>query len=183
MPDTENGEGPTKVSLEYMYLHERVGKYRDLRHNPSYLIMVEHKSGRCWAHQTPNKGINDGAHWVPRRIVQDLENSGMGRSCILFKTDQEPFIICVQKVVQEIKPEVVPINSPVGESACNGRVENTVRRIQKKMRTVRHQLEKGIGHTIDDQSPIMAWMAMWSAELISKYSLGEDGKTPYERIR
>ena len=29
----------------------------------------------------------------------------------------------------------------------------------------------------------MAWLAKWAAELISKYSTGDDGKTPYERIR
>ena len=29
----------------------------------------------------------------------------------------------------------------------------------------------------------MAWMIRWAAELISKYAVGEDGKTPYERFR
>ena len=31
VPDTEIGECPTKISLDYMYLHERVGKYRDVQ--------------------------------------------------------------------------------------------------------------------------------------------------------
>lgn len=34
VPDIESGEGPTKVSLDYMYSHERAGKYRDMCHNP-----------------------------------------------------------------------------------------------------------------------------------------------------
>ena len=67
VPDIEMGDGPTKVFLDYMYLHERVGKYQDVRHNPIYLVVIEHRHGRCWAHQVPNKGINDGAYWVPRR--------------------------------------------------------------------------------------------------------------------
>ena len=147
------------------------------------MVIIEHKHGRCWSHQVPNKGVNEGAHWVPKRIVQDLENNGLGETRILLKTDQEPAIVCVQRAIQDIKPEIIPINSPVGESACNGRIENAIRRVQEKMRTLRHQLETGIGQTIPDQSPIMAWMAKWAAELISKYSLGEDGKTSYERIR
>ena len=28
VPDIENGKGPTKVCIEYMYLHERRGKYK-----------------------------------------------------------------------------------------------------------------------------------------------------------
>ena len=85
MPDTESGEGPVKVSMDYMYLHERIGKYIDIQHNPPYLIVVEHKHGRCWAHQVPNKGVNDGAHWVLKRDLMDLENNGMGKSRILLK--------------------------------------------------------------------------------------------------
>ena len=30
---------------------------------------------------------------------------------------------------------------------------------------------------------IMSWMIRWAGELISKYSIGDDGRTAYERIR
>ena len=80
VPDMEKGEGPTKVSLDCMYLHERAAKYRDIQHNPPYLVVIEHTFGRCWAHQVPNKGVNDGAHWVPKRVLQDVENSGLGQT-------------------------------------------------------------------------------------------------------
>ena len=88
-----------------------------------------------------------------------------------------------KKAIQDLNPEIIPINSPVGESACTGRVENAVRRVQEKMRTLRHQLEHCIGEILPDQLPIMAWMARWAAELISKCSPGGDGKIPYARIR
>ena len=29
----------------------------------------------------------------------------------------------------------------------------------------------------------MAWLVRWAAELFSKYAVGDDGRTPYERIR
>ena len=83
--DTESGEGPSKVSVEHLYLHERVGKHRDIQHNLPYMIVVEHKIGRCWAHRAPNKAINDGAYWVPRRVLQDIENSGLG-DVLVFST-------------------------------------------------------------------------------------------------
>ena len=125
-PDTENGDGPTKVSLDYMYLHERIGKYRDLQHNPPYLVIIEHKIGRCWAYQVPSKGVNDEAYLVPKRVLQDIENSGLGDTSILLKIDQEFSIVCIQTVIQEFKPDIVPVNRPVGEFVCNGRVEDTI---------------------------------------------------------
>ena len=169
--------------MDYMYLHERVGKYREIKNNPPYLMTVEHNFGRCWTYQVPNKGLNEKAYWVPKRILQDLENSGLGKTRILLKSDQEPAIVCVQKAIQDIKPDIVPINSPVGESACNGRVEKTIRRVQEKMRVLRHQLEDGIGQKVPDDAIIIAWMARWAAEMNSKYSPGGDGRIPYERIR
>ena len=45
VPDTEGGDGPAKVSLDYMYLHERIGKLRDIQHNPPYHVVIEHKHG------------------------------------------------------------------------------------------------------------------------------------------
>ena len=72
---------------------------------------------------------------------------------------------------------------PWGESECNGRVENAIRRVQEKIRTLRHQLEHNIKTRVPDDSPIMAWLIRWAAELLSKYAVGDDGRTPYERIR
>ena len=128
--------------MDYMYLHERLGKYREAQRNPPYLVVVEHKHGRCWAHRVPNKGVNDEAYWVPKRVLQDLEHNGTGEACILFKKDQEPAIVCAQKAIQDLRSEIVPINSAVGESACNGRAEDTIRRVQEKLRVLRHKLEQ-----------------------------------------
>ena len=112
-----NIDGPIKVSIDYMYLSERTGKNQEPNHNPPYLIMIEHRHGRCWAYQVPNKGVNDKANWLPRRMVQDLDNNGMRGAKIQLKSDQEPSIVNIQTAVQEIRPGMVVLtNSPVGES-------------------------------------------------------------------
>ena len=181
----DNGlEGPIKVSMDYMYLHERTNKYKETKHNPPHLILVEHRHGRCWAYQVPNKGVHDKASWLPRRIVQDLDNNGLEDAKIQLKSDQVPSIVKLQTAVQEIRPGmVIPTNSPVAESQCNGRVENIIRRVQEKVRTLRHQLESNIRYKISDDAPIMSWLVRWAAELLSKYFPGGDGRIPYERIR
>ena len=71
----------------------------------------------------------------------------------------------------------------MGESACNGRMDGAVRRIQEKMRALRHQLEHRIGKTTADHSTILAWMAKWATKFLSKYALRDDNTTPYERVR
>ena len=102
---------------------------------------------------------------------------------IQFKSDQEPSIVALQIAIQEIRVNVIPVNSHVGESESNGRVENAIRRVQEKIRVLRHQLENNLKQEIQDNAPIMAWLIRWSAELISKYAPGDDGKNGYERIR
>ena len=147
------------------------------------MVMVDHKHGRCWAYRVPNKGALEESHWLPERMVQDLDNNGMRHEQIQMKVDQEPAIVAVQKAIMELRPNVILSNSPVGESECNGRVENTIRRIQEKFRALRHQVEQGIGEKIPDDSPVMSWLVRWAAEVISKYAPGDDGRTPFERIR
>ena len=43
-------EGPTKVSMDYMYLNERAKGEDDVNNNPPDLIVVDHRFGRAWAH-------------------------------------------------------------------------------------------------------------------------------------
>ena len=131
--DTEDSDGkPAKISIDYMYFHDRAGQVAGNAYNPPQLVMVDHKSGRVWAYRVPNKGIMEGASWLPKRIVQDLDNCGYHEVKIQLKSDQEPAIVNLQSAIHEIRPHTIPTNSPVGESESNGRVENTIRRVQEK---------------------------------------------------
>lgn len=116
--------------------------------------MVEHRHGRIWAYQTPNKGPNDEAYWVLGKLIQDWDDCGFKDVRIQLKTDQGPAVISLQGAIQDLRPkEVIPVNSPVGESESNGRVENAIRRVQEKSRALRHQLETNIKTKILDSTP------------------------------
>ena len=53
--------------------------------------------------------------------------------------------------MQEIRTvPMIPVNSPVGESESNGRVENAIGRIQDKIRVLRDQVE----HNTKQKNPI-----------------------------
>ena len=75
--DVEDVDGRlAKVLIDYMYLHERAGPNKQENYNPPQLIMIDHKSGRVWSYRIPNKGIMEGASWLFKRMVQDLDNCG-----------------------------------------------------------------------------------------------------------
>ena len=118
-----------KLSIDYMYLHERSGQGTTTNYNPPQLVMVDHKKGRVWAYRVSNKGVLEGAAWLPRRISQDLDNCGYKDIKLQLKSDQEPAIVILQAAIQEIRQHVIFVNSPVGKSESNGRVGNAIRRI------------------------------------------------------
>ena len=42
VPDVDGDtNGPVKISMDYMYLHERIGKYREEKQNPPYHVVME----------------------------------------------------------------------------------------------------------------------------------------------
>ena len=179
-----NDNGPVRISMDYMYLYERSGKHKEEQWNPPHFVVIEHRFARVWAYRVPNKGIHKEANWLPKRLVTDLDNIGLQNVRIIVKIDQEPANVEVQTAMQELRPDlIIPVNSPVGESESNGRAENAIRRVQEQIRTLRHHVEQRVGIKIPDQAPIMAWLVRWAGELISKYSRGDDGKSPYERTR
>ena len=170
--------------MDYMYLSERSKGDPEIANNPPHLVVIDHRHGRIWAHRVPHKGSLGMAELVPRRVVQDLHNNGTHNVTIHVKIDQEPAIVNVQIAIQDPHPDhIIPINSPVAESECNGRIENGIRRVQEKVRALRHQIESNIKCKVPDEAPIMSWLVRWAAELLSKYAVDDDGKTPCERIR
>ena len=128
VPDVDGEhEGPVKISMDYMYLNERPKGDQDTPGNPPHLVVVDHRHGRVRAHRVPNKGVLGKAEWVPRRVLQDLSNTGMQNVKLHIQTDQEPSIVNVQFAIQELSVDrIIPLNTPVGESEWNGRVEDAI---------------------------------------------------------
>ena len=51
------------------------------------------------------------------------------------------------------------------------------------MRVVRHGLEKRLGMKISGKHPVVCWLIEHASDLLSKYQVGEDGKTGYQRLK
>jgi len=125
-------------------------------------------------------GAND---WVPAIMTQEIESWGYGHRKIILSSDGEPSILVIKDKITKLRQgETVPEETPVGEHQAN-LAENAVKRVREQTRTILGSLEEKCGERIDRSSPAMQWMVRWASALISRYQLGDDGKTAYERIR
>ena len=73
--------------------------------------------------------------------------------------------------------------SPVGESQSNGKVEDAGKLVREFTRVLKEQLEEEAGMKISGNEPITLWMIRWASMICSRFLVGKDGKTGYERRR
>ena len=76
---------------------------------------------------------------------------------------------------------VIPEQSPAGESQSNGKIEEAGRTIRSMAKVFKDMMEAKINDEIRSDSNIMQWLVRWAAMLYSRYKVGLDGKTAYER--
>ena len=97
--------------------------------------------GEFGATPSKNKTILGGTGWIQKRLAQDIDNAGHKEVKIVVKSDQETSMVALQHEIQRLREaKTIPVNSPVGESECNGRVENTIGRVQDKTRTLKSHI-------------------------------------------
>ena len=77
--------------------------------------------------------------------------------------------------------KVTPEQSATGESQSNGRVEVAGKTMKCLARVFKSQMEKEAGVQIQSTDAILQWLVRWVAVMFSRYKIGEDGKTAYER--
>merc|ERR1712074_248799 len=68
-----------------------------------------------------------------------------------------------------------------GESQSNGAVERCIQTVTAQIRTMKDALEKRYGQEVDSRSSILHWLVRHAASLITRYHVGKDGRTAYER--
>ena len=99
------------------------------------LVMVDSGTVLVFAHLANKKGPDTDIICL---ILSDMEL--LGHRKIMFKSDQEPAIVALQKEVNVRRPGVALENSLVGESETNGLVENAIQRVTGMVRTIKSAL-------------------------------------------
>ena len=160
---------------------ERVGwdKTRD-----TVLVSEDLATGGIRAHLVSAKGNGD--PWIAGKIKDDIEEFGYGGALVRIKSDQEPAIVDVQRAVSAKRGNAptIPVNSPVGDSQSNGRVESAIKKVRNMVKTILSSLESRWSIRVARDHPVYPWVFEWAADLMTRYAqVGDLGKTAVQLIR
>ena len=78
---------------------------------------------------------------------------------------------------------MIPEDPAKGESASNGKAEEAGKTVREFVKLMKLQIEDGARCELTGDGAIMQWITRWAAMLVSRFMVGEDGKTGYERRR
>ena len=141
------------------------------------------------ARATGSKGIGENGEtdWLIKDMVEELKSwghTGGPESSLILKCDGEPAIKAVRDMVgRMLGGTVVPENTPKNESQCNGAAEEAGKTVSEVVVVFKEQLEERAGIEIKPGDNITLWMIRWAAMNVSRYLVGQDGQTGYERRR
>ena len=71
----------------------------------------------------------------------------------------------------------------MGESASNGMAERYVIMIKDQVRTIKDHLEFKIGEQLDHKNPVLQWTIRWAPMSLGRFKVGDNNRTPMERLR
>ena len=141
-------------------------------------VAKDRRTRMIFAHVVPKKGITHehGAAEMTKDIAK------LGYNEVILKCDGEPALKNVQDEVKKQRAQKTILeNSPVGDSQANGAAERAVQAVAEQVRVLRRGLEQRLGVRLSGKHPVTAWLVEHAADLLSKYQIGDDGKTGYER--
>ena len=89
-------------------------------------------TGGIRAHLVLAKGNGD--PWIAGKIKDDIEE--FGYALVRITSDQEPATVDVQRAVIAKRGNApsMPVNSPVGDSQSDGRVENAIKKVRNMVK-------------------------------------------------
>ena len=177
------------ISFDYMFL-KRTGEYGEIEGDIAdggikILVVNDSKSRSVFSYVVPQKGID------PKRFAVDMIVESvlwLGYSKIVLKTDNErPIAKLLEQSLAACKvagiEQATLEHPPPYDSQSNGAVENAVRQVRGRLRTMTLCIEKRLGKRIPPQHPVMTWLVSHASSIIRFRVRGSDGKTPFERIR
>jgi hypothetical protein len=176
--DAEKEHTIPTVSMDYCFM----GQVDDDKTLP-ILGIRDHRHKVTYSHVVPSKGTKH--PYSVGQVVHDIDQ--LGYSKLILKNDQEPAIVDLQKqVIVELKEkgiECIPENSPVSESQSNGVIERGIQDIEGQVRVLKDMLDQKYNRKIESTHPILPWLVNHAGVLITRFQVGVDGRTAYERLK
>ena len=70
--------------------------------------------------------------------------------------------------------KTICVNSPVGESECNGGADSVIRRVEISVRTFTSHTASKTKTKIDMNSAFAIWVIRWPGAILAKWTKGQD---------
>ena len=121
--------------------------------------------------------------------VHDYEHKSWGHTgcagghVVLKRDNENPVKAFKDAVGTLLGGRVIPENPPKGESQSNGRIEEAGKTIRGFVRVMKDQVETEAAVKLEGRDNIVQWLVRWGAMVPSRFLVGKDGKTPFERRR
>ena len=74
-------------------------------------------------------------------------------------------------------------HSAVGDSQGNGVAERAVQSVEEMVRVHKLALENRLQHRLGVRHGAFAWLVEHCADVLNRYCVGSDGRTPFQRLR
>ena len=159
------------------------------------LAMRDSDSKATNAMMVPRKGNEE---WIMKAVVGIIDYYGHGK--VILKSDGERAIVALKKAVKMFRQTETIIEdgdenierkiadtmieeSPVGDSQANGAAEKTVQDVENMIRTWKSAVEQSYGCTLPTNSVLMPYIVQHAGLIITRYRMGADGLTPYQRLK
>ena len=164
------GRRVPEVSMDYFYMGDKDDISLPL------LIIRDNKSKRVFTHSLPSKGVHQYSVAIAARSIKQL-----GYAQAILKTDTERPIVALRSELIKQMPSLRPEDAIKGESQTNAEAESMVSKMQGQIRTMKDALEFKYGMKLHPRHVILPWLVDFAGAVWSRYQLGPDGRTPYER--
>jgi hypothetical protein len=164
-----------EVAFDYAFIRRD-----DEEEVATLLVMRDRDTRAIRAWVLEHKGA-DLVETVDRAVTGVRELGYRGR--VLIRCDGEPALKALRNsIIKELPDGATPITTPVGESQSNGGIEVAVRTVKGLLRVHLAALERKIGARFPSGHPVLTWLVEHVTDIITKYMVGVDGKTGYERV-
>ena len=143
------------------------------------LVVADFASKAVLCFTVPVKGIEE--QWIVTRVASWL--GGLGYRRVAYRSDQEPAILKLMEAVKHhVACEMIPEDAPRGDSRANGFIETTIREVTGMIRTHKLAVETAAKVELVPTDSAMRWLVDHVGVILSRYKVGPDGETPYERL-
>ena len=103
---------------------------------------------------------------------------------VLLRSDGEAAIVDLLNRVGDMRSaETLLEGSPAGDSRANGLAERAIQSVEKQIRVLKLALERNVGAKVGVEHPCFPWLAEHAADILTKFVIGRDGMTAWERLK